>query len=121
MTTTTRPAFLTVLCILSYIGCGLAIISSLLQLSTSILIAVLSLAASLICLLGVIQMWKLKKMGFYIYLVGEIAPLVITFATIGFASMFSFEGGIMALMTAFMSIFPILFIILYAINLKHMH
>ena len=66
-------------------------------------------------------MWKLKKMGFYIYLVGEIAPLVITFATIGFASMFSFGGGIMAIMTAFMSIFPILFIILYAINLKHMH
>jgi hypothetical protein len=121
MTTTTRPTFLTVLCILSYIGCGLSIISSLMQLATTPLAGVLNLVASLICLFGVIQMWKLKKMGFYLYLVGEIAPLIITFATLGFAAMFSFAGGFMALIAGLMSIFPILFIILYALNLKHLN
>jgi hypothetical protein len=66
-------------------------------------------------------MWKLKKMGFYIYLVGEIAPFIVAFATIGFAGMFSLAGGFLAIITALMFIFPLLFIILYALNLKHLN
>jgi hypothetical protein len=118
MTTTTRPGFLTALCILSYIGCGLAIIGGLVAITT--LSGILNLVAALICLWGVIQMWKLKKMGFYIYLVGEIAPLIISIATIGFAGLFNFAGGLMALTVAFGFIFSLLFIILYAVNLKHL-
>ena len=119
MTTTTRPAFLTVLCILSYIGCGLSIISSLMTITT--LTGILSLVAALLCLWGVIQMWKLKKMGFYLYLVGEIAPLIISFATIGFAGLFNFAGGVMAMAVGIGFIFSIAFIIMYAVNLKHLN
>jgi len=119
MTTTTRPTFLTVLCILSYIGCGLAILGVISTITT--LLGILNLVAALVCLLGVIQMWKLKKMGFYIYLVGEIAPLAISFATIGFAGMFNLAGGIMAMAVALGFFFSLAFIIMYAINLKHMH
>jgi hypothetical protein len=119
MTTTTRPGFLTVLCILSYIGCGLAILGVISTITT--LPGILNLVATLICLWGVIQMWQLKKMGFYIYLVGEIAPLVISIATIGFAGMFNFAGGLMALAMAFGFLFSVIFILLYALNLKHLH
>jgi hypothetical protein len=118
MTTTTRPSFLTVLCILSYIGCGLAIIGALTTITT--LSGILNMASVLICLWGVIQMWLLKIMGFYIFLVGVIAPLIISLATIGFAGLFNFAGGIMALMVAFGFIFSLIFIILYALNLKHL-
>ena len=114
-----RPQFLTVLCILSYIGCGLAIIGSLVTIGT--ITGVIGLLAALICLYGVIQMWKLKKKGFYFYLVGEITPIIVSFATIGLAGLFSFAGGIIAIITALMvTIFPVIFIILYGLNLKHL-
>ena len=119
MTTATRPSFLTVLCILSYIGCALGIIGGLMSITT--LTGIVGVVASLICLWGVIQMWKLKKMGFYIYLIGEIAPLIVSLVTIGFASIFSFTGGIMALAVLFGFVFSLIFILLYALNLKHMN
>jgi hypothetical protein len=118
-TTTARPTFLTVLCILSYIGCGLSIIGALMTITT--LTGIINLVAALICLWGVIQMWQLKKMGFYLYLVGEIAPLIVSILTIGIIAMFSFGGGIMALAVVLGSFFSVLFIILYALNLKHLH
>jgi hypothetical protein len=119
MTNSTRPTFLTVLCILSFIGCGLAVLGSFATITK--LTGILGLVAALVCLYGVIQMWKLKKMGFWIYLVGEIAPIIITAVTVGVAGLFTFAGGFTAIMIGLGSIFTIAFIIMYALNLKHMH
>ncbi len=119
MSTTERPTFLTVLCILSYIGCGLAILGGLISITK--ISGIVNLLAALICLYGVIQMWKLKKIGFYFYLVGEILPIIVTIATIGFATMFSFAGGIFAIIAGGLGlVFAIAFIVMYALNLKHM-
>lgn len=120
MAETKRPGFLTVLCILSYIGCGFAVIGGLLSITT--IAGIVSLVAALLCLYGVIQMWNLKKMGFYLYLVGEIVPVIVSVVTIGFASLFSFAGGIFALIAGGLGlILALAFIIMYALNLKHMH
>jgi hypothetical protein len=68
----------------------------------------------IICLIGVLMMWKLKKTGFYIYVVGEIAPAIFSFALLGgFGAL-----GTMAMIAGL--IFPIAFIIMYALNLKHL-
>jgi len=117
-TTNQRPTFLTVLCILTFIGSGLALLFSLIGLVAagaiesfasylpvgvgggifkSILLIVL-IAGSLY---GAIQMWKLKKLGFYIYAAANVILLIMSF-------------GIMGL------IFTALFIVLYGLNLKHM-
>jgi hypothetical protein len=117
-TTTQRPQFLTVLCILSYIGCGLAIIGGLMSIGK--ISGIINLLAALICLYGVLQMWKLKKMGFYLYLIGEITPMIVGIATLGFAGIFSFGGGFFAIIAGLMMIFPVLFIILYGLNFKHL-
>ena len=66
-----------------------------------------------LCLVGAIQMRKLKKNGFMIYVVGEIAPLIIMGILIGF----SFFGGIGILVGAFIAI---LFVILYANQRKYL-
>jgi len=126
-----RPTFLTVLCILSFIGAGISIILLLLG---TVLAAGVSVAADaaadagaevtstvgsmwaylsvaivmvVISLIGVIQMWKLKKTGFYQYtgaaVVGMIVPL---FFGMGFS-----VGG---------AIIPIAFIVMYGLNLKAM-
>lgn len=65
------------------------------------------------CLIGALQMRKLKKSGFTIYTIGELAPIVLTAVLIGF----SFFGSIMIFMSA---IFAVLFVILYATQLKYM-
>jgi len=137
-TTTTetakRPGFLTVLCILSFIAAGISIIflilgmgvkgaveSNGIDMDAQMASAGVSEAAAafswpsmlssivltIIGLVGVIMMWKLKKMGFYIYvgtgLLGILMPIV-------FGASFSVMGAF----------FPVLFIVLYALNLKHL-
>ncbi len=76
------------------------------------LLGIINIVAALICLLGVIWMWKLMKKGFYVYVIGELAAPVATLVLVGFGL-----GGFMATLGF---IVPIIFIILYALNLKHM-
>lgn len=119
-TTNERPTFLTVLCILTFIGSGLGVLFSLLGIfglgavnsfisnyagqaatDAGILKPILILIFSAASLYGAIMMWSLKKMGFYLYVAAQI--LIVAFG-----------WSIMAL------IFALLFIILYGLNLKHL-
>jgi len=145
-----RPQFLTVLCILTFVGVGLGIIWSIIRwfsiramaammngtsdlpgmedmdmesmpgMETVMLQAqhinttsIVGIVGCLICLLGALQMWKLKKIGFYIYVVGEIAPVIVSAVLMG-ASAFAGFAIILA-------VIAVLFVVLYALNLKHMH
>jgi hypothetical protein len=76
-------------------------------------ILLLGLVGYALCLYGAIQMRQKKKAGFTIYVIGEILPLVTSFIFIGAAAF----GG---LSFAFALLFPAVFIILYATQLKHM-
>jgi hypothetical protein len=77
-------------------------------------ILLLTLVAIGLCIYGAMQMRKLKKQGYYIYLIGELfLPLLTSFlfiGAVGFQPIF-----------LFILIFPVLFVILYATQLKHMH
>ena len=74
----------------------------------------------IICLIGVLMMWKLKKTGYFIYIIGEIAPPVVSLAFAGHSGL----GGLFESFYMFSMIigflFPIAFIIMYGMNLKHM-
>ena len=83
-------------------------------LANGTMLGIVSIVAALICLLGIIWMWGLKKKGYYVYIIGEIAPVVATVAVAGF----SLTGGMMAVLGM---IFPIIFIVLWGLNLKHMN
>src|SRR5687768_17410015 len=125
------PGMLNVLTILTFIGCGIAYISSIIsffsaanyeksmaemeemqdkmgdnELANSMMqgsvemmqktydyryiILLSSLLFTTLCLIGALQMRKLKKSGYTLYVIGEIAPIVIMGALIGF----SLVGGI---------------------------
>jgi len=74
-----------------------------------LLITLLSLA---LCIYGAIQMRKRKKQGFPVYVAGEVLPFV---GTLVFVGTMAFKGfGLLSI------IIPILFIILYAVNRKHL-
>jgi len=130
-----RPVFLTVICILSFVGIGFAILAyvaaltaiSLLQAGANSMTDLareagatvtegpsMGLAwayiiggfvSALVQLIGVIQMWKLKKSGFMLYTIPAVLMIILTFLYAGFSV------GI---------IFPIAFIVMYGVNLKAM-
>ncbi|HTF06254.1 MAG TPA: hypothetical protein VK826_19620 [Bacteroidia bacterium] len=147
----TRPTLLTVLCILSFIGSGIAIVFYIIALLGAMALqAVVSVAdssmeayadsvggeavanaeaagdvasagmglvwayvligilATIVALVGVIRMWKLKKSGFYLYTGATVVSMIMTVVYSGTESL---AMGLIA---------PILFIVLYGLNLKHM-
>jgi hypothetical protein len=159
-----RPSFLTWLCILTFIGSGWAIISSIytyvsaekyaniltqekplkkdstfvdsrasvhnerkvlserVKVSFSKILdkdnlrklAIGNLIAALFTLAGAIFMWRLNRTGFYIYITGVIISLMIPF--------YLFGNDLIAVgATSFNNFFGLVFIALYALNLKAMN
>lgn len=84
-----RPTFLTVLCILTFIGSGLGLLGGAMGLivgSTALsflpgaggktLIGTsVALASAIFCLWGAIRMWSLHKQGFTLYVIGAILSI----------------------------------------------
>ena len=132
-----RPVFLTVVCILSFVGIGLAIIGyitaiSLLGMAESAMSAVsaavegaggssnqastgliwayilIGFATALISLFGVVKMWKLQKAGFMMYTGAAIVGLIMGIVYSGVSA------SLMGIA------FTGAFIAMYAANLKHM-
>lgn len=145
-----RPMFLTVLCILTFIGAGFGVLGGIIGLammsttekifnaSNDILSntdmgmdleqmyrwtkisQLLNIVGSLLCLAGALFMWKLKRIGFYIYIPGQVLPLIGSFMTMNSMLGGGPFAGLGMGMTFFAMIFPIAFVIMYGLNLKHM-
>jgi hypothetical protein len=131
-----RPTLLTVICILSFIAgvWGLwggiqsaftdapqrefeedsAMVMAEKSVEKAVPMGYTNIALSLLSLVGVWLMWNLKKNGFWIYVVAAVGGLVVPMVFLG--------GGLLtALGVGFMGLISVVFIILYAVNLKHMH
>ncbi|HWB93661.1 MAG TPA: hypothetical protein VG605_17495 [Puia sp.] len=76
-------------------------------------IAILGIVATVLCIIGAVQMRKLKKTGFYIYLIGEVLPIIVTYIFIG-------SAALSGLRLIFSVLFIAIFIILYATQLKYL-
>lgn len=144
-----RPQFITVLCILTFIGSALAFFGAIwgyfsIKASAAMLEnmgsaegdsfgmmsgiqetmikavenavpnMIIGVFCSLLCLFGALQMWKLKKIGFFIYSVGEITPVIAAFF-LGGGGLIGGAGAVVGLL------FAIVWIVLYAINFKHLN
>ena len=147
-----RPTFLTVLCILTFIGCGWGLINNFFQLAiftperlvaqiqqittmagaeaqpswvsslmtsslevlqTTIMHgkAIYSLAAlcSVVSLIGAFMMYKLKRNGFYLYVIAQIGQLFIL-------PVYSGWNSVVLISMAMSGFWALVFIILYALN-----
>lgn len=124
-----RPTFLTVLCILSFIGSGLSSLMFLIALVAAGAIMefmssfpgmselsatagsgyfLVYLVLALGSLFGAILMWNLKKIGYYLYVAANV---IVIFVPVMFSA-----GGI----GWFGLVITVVFIILYGLNFKHM-
>lgn len=89
-----RPTFLTVLCILTFIGSGLGVLGGLMGLAGSqmlarfapvgdlMIVTLIGLVAAGLCLFGAIQMWGLKKMGFTLYVAGSGISIIMSIVNV---------------------------------------
>jgi len=142
-----RPDFLQVLCILSFVWCGLMILVFSLGLTTLFLsedlinniwervletqpklenfdrfeffhqvgmTCIYNLIGNIVSLIGVIFMWRLNKIGFFIYTIAELAVNFFGM-DVNSSEQLSSHAGLI-----FMLLIDTVFIIMYAINLKHM-
>jgi len=77
-----RPTFLTVLCILTFVGSGIGIITSLFN-QDEYVVAYASwyywvvLILNVGTLLGAIQMWQQKKVGLYVWTLFEVLSIIL--------------------------------------------
>jgi hypothetical protein len=77
------------------------------------LLLISGLVFTTLCLIGAMQMRKLKKTGYYYYLVGELAPIVLMAGLFGS----SFFGAFALL---FATLISVIFVILYSTQLKYL-
>lgn len=81
----------------------------------------LNFLGSFLCLMGAIFMWKLKKSGFYVYVLGQIVPFIAAYGLLGgMTAGGGTFGGLMLAGQILGALFPIGFIVMYAVNLKHL-
>lgn len=73
-------------------------------------ILIATIICLILCIIGAILMRKLKKNGYFIYLIGEIAFPIVYVVLIG--------GSFLSLIGVFLM--PVLFLILYGTQLKNM-
>ena len=142
------PGALNTLTILTFVGCGLGYILSLLtyvftnnasdkvdkmsqagasqqQIDEFMkaaehrgMLLITGLIFTTLCLIGAIQMRKLKKTGYYLYLIGELAPFVVSAGLIGLTVDTSNVKAIIGMVVGIA--IPIVFVILYSLQLKRL-
>lgn len=147
-----RPTFLKVICILTFINCGIMILFSLIgslvlgisdekatmmmdrimenpQLQTQLqidnpgeffhkigMLCLMYLLANIASLVGAIMMWNLNRIGFFIYVIAELSTNFM-----GLDMKASPDGGTSYGGLAFNILIDLIFIIMYAVNLKYMN
>jgi hypothetical protein len=73
---------------------------------------IMNLIGGTLCLFGALQMRKLRKQGYFIWLIGEYLPIISTILLVGI-SVYAMFGLIFI-------IFPVLFTILYTVQRKYL-
>lgn len=73
-----------------------------------------------LCLVGALLMWKLRKIGFFLYVGGQILPFISLYAMYSVVQNVPIMGISFLIVSFIVAIFAIAFIIMYGINLKHM-
>ncbi|MBC7887657.1 MAG: hypothetical protein H7Z13_07190 [Ferruginibacter sp.] len=156
-----RPTFITVLCILTFIGSGWGLIGGAIQYfsaekqaqamtftkekaSTDIQkmdnkdegskmaekmvnsmtsaftvenlkkAGLAAILAAVFCLGGALMMWKLKKTGYYLYIVGTLVGIASPFIIYGSSNIMSIISSVLV------GFIGVIFVILYGVNLKYM-
>jgi hypothetical protein len=79
-----------------------------------------NLLGSALCLTGALLMWKLKKVGFYLYVPGNLIPLIVSFFAVNYMMGSGPFASLGMIGVVFGSLFSLAFIVMYGVNFKHL-
>ena len=145
-----RPLFLSIICILTFIGSGLGVLGSFWGFAPSTIESgleslremqktefamaelneadylkwtfysnVAGIIGGILCLLGALLMWNLKRVGYYIYIPGYLTTTLVAFMSISHISLGSQSGSSKAVFVMNVLVM-IAFFVMYGKNLKSM-
>ena len=83
-------------------------------------LAACDIVGGLLCLCGALLMFRLRKIGFYAYITGQVIDWIIPIVILDVFSPGSLMGNLVAVFMVSSLLVPIGLIVLYAVNLKHM-
>lgn len=93
------------------LGSAVALVES--SLANAVPLGTTAIAAAVVSVLGVVLMWRLKRIGFWIYVVAALVSVVVPMVLLG--------GGVLAMFSVGVSgLIAIAFIVLYATHRKYM-
>ncbi len=72
----------------------------------------LALVGVALCIYGAVEMRKLKKQGYILWVAGEFLPII--------GAVFFIGAGMFSGFALFALLFPVIFLILYSVNKKHL-
>jgi serine/threonine protein kinase len=131
------PKFLKILCVLTWIGSGLDLMGTSLNLYYMSTYGLTEIDMEVnvfyfstwfcvgLCLLGALKMWQKKKIGYYMYVFGAFVPTILSILLFGsyhsatnisIALQFYYFGALHILIP----LTSIAFTVMYGLNLKHM-
>ncbi|MEI9934777.1 MAG: DUF4064 domain-containing protein [Ferruginibacter sp.] len=76
-------------------------------------LVIIALIGIVLCFIGALWMRKLKKDGFWLYVSGELLPVLCNFIFLGKYAFIDWKSG-------FNYLLPVVFIILYAMQIKYL-
>lgn len=127
-----RSLLLLVICILTWVGSLYSLVIVLLSLAASEIFKAFQdvtpesgmfffgfeILSPFLCSLGAFFMFRLKRWGFWIYLLGELPPIIYSvYLTLALTK--SFGGGMFFGLLA--NLFPIAFIVMYSIEMSKLN
>jgi hypothetical protein len=77
-------------------------------------------AGCVLTILGAVMMLRLKRAGFYLYLLGELLPIVFAVLVIIASRKMSFMGMGSIIWSSVTILFSLAFVAMYAINFRHL-
>lgn len=129
-----RSTFLMVLCILTWVGSGIQLIIWVIYLwlfavikqltdggpqdlrhvtGWAVFMLIVAIIAQVFTIVGAVLMWQLRRIGYFVYLIGELSPVLLLIY------LMMSEGA--AIIAIFWAIVPVAFSILYGLQWKQLY
>lgn len=114
--------FLRVLCVCTIFGSTLNVFITIGFISFDKLFASIYILLSILCFVGAVMMFKLKKSGFYIYVLAQLFQIIYSFIFVidTYALYVPILSDLVVFLYFLMIFWPLLFVVLYAFNFNQL-
>ena len=114
--------FLRILCVFTMFGSLFNVFITIGFISFDKLFTSIYILLGILCFVGAVMMFKLKKNGFYIYVLAQLFQIIYSFIFVidTYALYIPILSDLVVFLYFLMIFWPLLFVVLYAFNFNHL-